>query len=734
MMEETRVAAPPRGPLFLFAVSFLSLFLELLLIRWIGAEIRIFAYFRNLTLISCFLGLGIGFNLKRFRLGPLFALFLATALAGLVHPRAELLGVSLRRISEYLAFPEYNIWYAPAESSLPVIIVGYAMLAVVVVILAAILAPFGQILGELYSASTNRVRDYSINLLGSLAGTWSFALLGYLQTSPRTWFLIGALLLAGLVRPWPKRTLLAIGAGLLLLFLTTDPASPDRQTFWSPYQKLQLLKMKMPFEDLEIPAYQIDINSVSYMLIMDLSEAQYQRYPTAFRREDGPYYTYDLPYRFHPRPRRVLIVGSGGGNDAAAALRNGASQVDAVEIDPVIARLGLLYHPEKPYQDPRMRLIIDDARSFFKKTRERYDLIVFALLDSHTLLSNFTNINLDSYVYTRESFEEAKAHLAYGGMVALSFFVQPVYPWIGDKLYALLQSVFQDPPLVLDNYSPEQIHGTGGMLFLAGDIEGLAKLLGQDPELTFRVRERVIPNEEFEERMLLEKVSLPTDDWPYLYLKQRQIPTLYYWLFLVMGLLTALAVLFLFPAGRIGSSHFLFLGAGFMLVEVHSISKAALLFGSTWIVNVVIISAILVMILLANLVVLRFRAEKMRWWYAGVLGSLLLAYLVPAERLLLGNYLVRGLLVGAFYSLPLFFAGVIFASSLQKVKGIEEAFAANLLGAALGGMLDSASFLFGLQAVIVIALFLYLASALALRRLPLLAPGALAASAGSGSS
>jgi hypothetical protein len=49
---------------------------------------------------------------------------------------------------------------------------------------------------------------------------------------------------------------------------------------------------------------------------------------------------YNLPFRLAPAAERVLVVGAGTGNDVAAALRNGARMVDAVEIDPTILALG----------------------------------------------------------------------------------------------------------------------------------------------------------------------------------------------------------------------------------------------------------------------------------------------------------------------------------------------------------------------------------------------------------
>jgi len=719
MSAATRSSRMPVA-LELLVLSFLSLFLELLLIRWIGVEIRIFAYFRNLTLISCFLGLGIGFSLKRFRVGPLFSLLWLVGLAAAVHPGAEILGVGLRQIPNYLTFPEYNIWYTPLHTTLFKMAAGYTMIAAVVVVLAVTFVPFGQMLGDIFAASDNRIRDYSINLMGSLAGIWVFSWLSYLQTPPWIWFLIGASGMAVLIWPWSRRTIAGMATVAVLLLLTIEKDTPSQLTFWSPYQKLQLSKVINNTLGAKIPYYQIQINSVTYMLILDLSEAQLERFPSVFRKEDAPYYPYDLPYRFHPRPKRVLIVGAGAGNDVAAALRNGATQIDAVEIDPLIARLGSTYHPERPYQNPRVHLYIDDARSFFKKTDRRYDLIIFALLDSHTLVSNFTNINLDSYVYTRESFEEAKAHLAEGGVISLSFFVQRHHEWLGAKLYALSKEVFGQPSLILDNYGREKVCGTGGILFLSGDKESLRSQVEKDPALARAISGRLLPKEYFEKFRPGVEIAVPTDDWPFLYLKQRQIPSLYYILIAVLCAFMVLVIRFLFPAGRIGPSHFLFLGAGFMLVEVHSISKAALLFGSTWIVNVVIISAILVMILLANLIALRGQLEKMRWWYLGLLASLFLSYLVPVDKLFLGSYLTRGILVGAFYSLPLFFAGVIFASSIRRVRGVEAAFAANMLGATIGGMVESVSYLYGLRAVVLIALFLYAASAWALGRLPLL--------------
>ena len=87
--------------------------------------------------------------------------------------------------------------------------------------------------------------------------------------------------------------------------------------------------------------------------------------------------TYFLPYqRAVVPPSRVLIVGAGTGTDVAIALSEGATQVDAVEIDPELYQLGRRLHPEDPYDDPRVRVHIDDGRAFLSRTDERDKVLV----------------------------------------------------------------------------------------------------------------------------------------------------------------------------------------------------------------------------------------------------------------------------------------------------------------------------------------------------------------------
>src|ERR1035438_9201388 len=100
--------------------------------------------------------------------------------------------------------------------------------------------------------------------------------------------------------------------------------------------------------------------------------------------------SYDSPFQFASSTNRVLVVGAGAGNDAAAALRHGAFRVAAVEIDPLISTLGARLHPEQPYASPKVHLINNDARNFMRNCQEKYDVIIFGLLDSHTEFSGYS--------------------------------------------------------------------------------------------------------------------------------------------------------------------------------------------------------------------------------------------------------------------------------------------------------------------------------------------------------
>jgi len=73
------------------------------------------------------------------------------------------------------------------------------------------------------------------------------------------------------------------------------------------------------------------------------------------------------------------------------------------------ARVRRHYHPDHPYQDPRVVPHLDDGRHFLHTTDRKYDLVVCALVDSMILHSSYANIRLESYLSTEQAFADDPA-------------------------------------------------------------------------------------------------------------------------------------------------------------------------------------------------------------------------------------------------------------------------------------------------------------------------------------
>jgi len=708
----------PRRRIFL--VSLFGLALEVALIRWISTEIRIFAYFKNLTLIACFFGLGLGCLhpvgappspansavaglVARLRFWWTFPGLLCLCAAVTIPGR---LGYdpygSLTTVLGH--FNEMPIWAVRSAVSLPLSVLAFLLLIALFLWITLLFAPAGQLLGRLMEDDPNPFTAYSINVLGSLAGIGLFTGLSFLNLPPAVWFIAALLPACTLVGEGRERSgallcTLAIG----LLFLAT--ASPLERVYWSPYQKLAVRPLTLRAPDgRAVPAgYLLRVNQTFYQRISSFDRRYLDSNSDLFPEARGTdYLGYNLPYRIVRPAPRVLVVGAGTGNDVAAALRNGASHVDAVEIDPEIVSIGRELHPENPYSDPRVAVRVDDARSFLNNASVFYDLIVFGALDSHALSSSMSNIRLDNYVYTVESFRAARRLLSDAGLLVVVFSAER--PFILRRLQGMLREAFGYTPLSFDNAEIRALGPAGGgATFFADSGNTVAQRIESDQRVLDAVRRSPLV-------LGATDVPLSTDDWPYLYLESRTIPRLYLTVMAALALIALLLVRSFVGALRSLDWHFFLLGAAFLLVEVQGISKMALLFGTTWLVNAIVIGAIMVMILLANAVAPRLERRHLRFAYAGLFASLTLSYLWPAGSLLALSGAAKVLGSGALLTLPVFFAGLIFASTFASAAHAGAALGANLLGALVGGGLESLSFVIGVGALALVALALYAAS------------------------
>ncbi len=129
-----------------------------------------------------------------------------------------------------------------------------------------------------------------------------------------------------------------------------------------------------------------------------------------------------LPYALLDAPR-VLVLGAGGGADVLLALYNGAAHIDAVELNPQITNLVTNTYADFAghlYDDERITLHTQEARGFVARSKDRYDLIQVALLDSFAASGSGVQALNESYLYTVEAIQEYLAHTAADGMLAIT--------------------------------------------------------------------------------------------------------------------------------------------------------------------------------------------------------------------------------------------------------------------------------------------------------------------------
>jgi len=656
--------------------TFGILALELALIRWMSQQVRMFAYLNNILLMTSFLGMGLGFGIGRRRPGLIHAtLPLLALLSGLLTFSREL---GLMRLT--LRDPSILMWGDDPHAAFFTTVFKLLLLMTLVVVVFVCAA---SLLGSVFGRYGDTLGAYSWDLIGSLAGILAMTALAALQTSPPWWLAVGALPFLWLSRRWTTV--------LSFLVVVALAASSIRGAQFSPYNRLDVtrdsqeaLTPKVLAANRDAHQYLLDL-SANALATPGLTDKQQK----SLRDRD---YMYRLPFTLPTHRRSALIVGAGTGNDVAAALRSGFTRVVAVEIDPVIYRIGLEEHPEKPYDDPRVEVVISDARTFFERTDEKFDVICFGLLDSHAMFSAMSSLRLDNYVYTEEAMRAAYAHLTEPGVMSVSFSVAGG-PWIAQRITRILHASTGVAPSVINFvsvfYSRTWLVGKGL------DVPALAS------NLSFADPVRPIPDQP----------RVTTDDWPFLYLRPDTFPS---------GLVTVLVSLLVVAAAgarvvfgesffswRRFNGPFFFMGAAFLLIETRGVTNLSLLFGSTWIVNSAVFAGILLAALAANVLVRRITIRGLTPLFVLLAGTLAVNYVVPPGAFLGFSPGTGGVLAALVNGVPVGIAGVIFSSLLAKAPDPAAALGWNLLGAVLGGSLEYLSMVLGLRALILIALALY---------------------------
>jgi len=650
----------------LVQLSFLMLFVELVLIRWTASNIYYLFAFSNFVLIACFLGIGIGFlrsqtSKNHFALSPVYLtiIIIFCYVSSLhYHPVIDKITGNLDYSGQYFKNNIYPLWL-----TMPLI---FLMVTFLMASIADGVARSFQTFVPLNA--------YRLEILGSILGISVFSILSFVNASPLYWGIVIVLLYTSLLWENWQRTrgamaCIQITALLVLAGIFAHEAFTPSH-FWSSYYKIIVNQYAQD-------SYAINVNN----LVQQVVE------PVAQRKMLKPFYF--LPYEHaaqHLTLDNVLIIGAGTGGDVAIALAEGAKHVDAVEIDPMLYRLGKKLNANHPYFDPRVNVYINDGRAFLQQSQRRYDLIIFALTDSLMLIPGQSSLRLENYLYTIEGITVASQHLKPGGVFAIYNYYRE--PWLVNRLGNTLDLVFKHKPC-LDNYSAKDYWAT--VLTSSLDSQVLVcPLHWQDTTQQF---------------------STPaTDNHPFLYLKENKLSALY-----IMMLIFIFATACCFIRRYLKESYVvikqyadLFLmGAAFLLLETMSIIHFALLFGTTWFVNALVFLGILLTVYLAIEFTQQLKNLKPSMLYIALLISLIISWLVPPSYLLTLNMPLRFMAESALVFSPVFIANIIFANRFRQTINSVSAFGVNLMGAVLGGLLEYSSLVIGYQNLLLLIAVLY---------------------------
>lgn len=676
LTSDSPAASKPRfhaDARLLFFYSALLFFLELFLIRQTGARVRVMAFFPNLVLLAAFAGFSWGLRSSDGRHWP--SLWLP--LLGLFIAMTE----GLHRVVIFDRQPTEFLWafYADRPADAPRWSSLWPASTAVFIGAALVFVPLGQGVGREWAKfDKHPLKAYAAHAAGGLAGALFFFALARFGAPPGA---MTALLTAGAwALPLTRRgKLVAALSGVAILGLQ----SLNSADAFSPYYDLQ-----RRFHRADPRAFAVFANGSLHQVALPMNrdapilDQDHQSVRDAYH---GPFDRLGSP------PRRALVLGSGLGNDVAVLRDRGVTTIDAVEIDPVIRRWGR-DHPDRPFEDPSVRVWTGDARSFIARSTDSYDLIVLGTLDSMTRLSAFAAIRLDSFVYTREAFHTLRDRLSKdGGLILYTFAPNDL---VRTRLRGLLTDAFGVAPLEART-SPALMN----TVFLTGPL-----FQPNAPPASTDAR------------------HLPTDDRPHLYWRRFSFPFEYLWVSLAASIVALAGWAWGTRRDRTWEPSWLHAaaalwGAGFALLQVRSITAFHLIWGSTWQAGATALLATLASTALSAWTSDR-RPMRIASGLAGLGVALLFSAVLSPSNLLPLSPIWRVAAAIFLIALPVYFSTGLIGRLWGRARSTKDLMACNALGAVIGGLLETAAVFLGFRELVSVAAVFYIAGALVGFRFP----------------
>jgi SAM-dependent methyltransferase len=665
----------------IFGVSWLVLFCEIMSVRWLGMEIRVLRAFPNLVVIIA----------------------LVATSAGLLVPPVKDRGNKKDVLSGVIAFfilmisVIFSVPLGLADSSIktdhpaPEVVLS----AVALLVVSGCLYILFKLLGKLLAAEFDKLKPivaYSSNLLGSIAGGLTFMIISMLSVPPYFW-----LAFVGCVALLLYRRLYIFGITVICVVASVFIYSG---VDFSPYSKITIkpapesVRAVNGRDSFLLYSNNLFFNAgLSVDKVDRLSEIQDDNSDVTGMKIY--FKQMRVPLTFQSVHDDVLVLGSGPGNDVAYALKCGAKHVDAVEIDPVIVKVGREKHPDHPLIDSRVTVFIEDAREFLRYSKKQYDLIEFAFLDPGNTVDSASLVRVDNFVYTVESIKSVLNHLKPNGLATLWFGASSTDSFINQRLYKTIEVATGKPPIAYTHKD-----GLGILLLFGPGAHSLPSTLANSADLLVYPPAGMIMNE-----------PVMTDDWPFLYLALQPFGLLIYALLLFVAVVVpVLLMVFSKADAKISKPDWgvmFFLGLGFMLMETKSITQLSLLFGATWLVSSVVILFVLVFAFGANTLASTRDFKSIGWLYAGLVLSLAFGYFWQMPTAGTEHPWLGAFITCAVACLPVFFGSFIFSICFKRATSNIAFLSANLIGVAIGGLTENICMFSGIKFLGILALFIY---------------------------
>ncbi len=319
-----------------------------------------------------------------------------------------------------IRFSRYFFGLLPGE-----IVGGLPILVMSLGVCAILGFPLGVLFVSNVSFRNGDIRRvYIYESLGAFAaGPLVYVLLVFFPSSWVAAASVGAAVVLLVVWSMERRPSPALTAGLLALLAAFGLADlPVQTAYWHPlaliasrdsrYGRLQVVRLHE-----QITLY--DNNSPVFS------------FPDPASAEESVHFA----MLQRPEAFRVLLIGGGAAQTLEETLKYSNARVDCVELDPDIIRMTRRYvraGNSDVLSSERVRIIMEDGRSFLRKSDDHYDAILLNLPEPATAQSN--------RFYTKEFFDLAKRRLRPGGV--FSFIVGSSENAIGPELRELLASLF----------------------------------------------------------------------------------------------------------------------------------------------------------------------------------------------------------------------------------------------------------------------------------------------------